>query len=110
MSFGLCLDGGFVGVDSESSSVLAKDGSGIDGGSIYIRVVGGSGGRTFNFTFANYRTRTKEVACNTSSTCNSTSGSTCLLTVTCNGFDFCVPANVSREFLARLLEATKIAC
>ena len=27
-----------------------------------------------------------------------------------NGFDFCVPANVSREFLARLLEATKIAC
>ena len=27
-----------------------------------------------------------------------------------NGFDFCVPADVSREFLARLLEATKIAC
>ena len=24
-----------------------------------------------------------------------------------NGFDFCVPANVSREFLTRLLEATK---
>ena len=27
-----------------------------------------------------------------------------------NGFDFCVPANVSREFLVRLLEATKRAC
>ena len=26
-----------------------------------------------------------------------------------NGFDFCVPANVSREFLTRLLEATKHA-
>lgn len=26
-----------------------------------------------------------------------------------NGFDFCVPANVSREFLTRLLEATRYA-
>ena len=27
-----------------------------------------------------------------------------------NGFDFCVSANVSHEFLAKLLEATKRAC
>ena len=27
-----------------------------------------------------------------------------------NGFDFCVPANVNCEFLAKLLEATRHAC